>query len=144
MTDRPKRPRPAPTPTNITQPFWDGVNEHRLLLQYDPEADKYQFYPRGISVYTGKRNLEYRESAGRGFVYSFTDTHIPARGFEGEEPYLVALVELDEGVRLMSLLHDCTAEEVRIGMRVRLCWDTINDDFEYFAFEPDPENEPSK
>jgi len=62
---------------------------------------------------------------------------VPARGFEGEEPYLIACVELDEGVRLMSLLHDCTADKVKIGMRVRMCWDRINDDFEYFAFEPD-------
>ena len=137
MTDRPKRPRPAPTPTNITQPFRDGVNQHKFLLQYDPEARKSQFYPRAISVHTGKRNLEWREVSGKGVVYSYTETHIPARGFEGMEPYLIAAVELEEGVRLMSLLHNCSADEVEIGMPVRLCWDTINDEHEYFAFEPD-------
>jgi len=137
MAERPKRPRPAPTPTDVTQPFWDGVNEHRFLLQYDPEAGKYQFYPRGISVHTGKQNLEWREVPGSGTVYSWTETVVPAQGFEGQEPYLIACVELDEGVRLMSLLHNCTADEVKIGMRVRMCWDKINDDFEFFAFEPD-------
>ena len=137
MAERPKQPRPAPTPTDVTQPFWDGVNQHKFLLQYDPEAGKYQFYPRGISVHTGKQNLEWREVSGAGTVYSWTETVVPARGFEGEEPYLIACVELDEGVRLMSLLHDCTADQVKIGMRVRMCWDRINDDFEYFAFEPD-------
>ena len=74
---------------------------------------------------------------GRGTVYSFTETVIPARGFEGEEPYLIAAVDLDEGVRLMSLLHNCAANDVEIGMPVKLCWDKINDDFQYFAFEPD-------
>lgn len=137
MSEKPKRPRPAPTPTNITQPFWDGAKEHRFMLQYDPEADRFQFYPRAISVYTGKRNLEWREASGKGHIYSYTETHIPARGFEGSEPYLIALVELDEGVRLMGLLHNCSADEVSIGMRVRICWDTINEDFEYFAFEPE-------
>ncbi len=137
MANRPKQPRPAPTPTDITQPFWDAAKEHRFLLQYDPEADKYQFYPRGISVHTGKQNLEWREVSGGGTVYTWTETIVPARGFEGDEPYLIACVELDEGVRLMSLLHNCTADEIEIGMRVRMTWDKINDDFEFFAFEPD-------
>ena len=137
MAERDKQSRPAPTPTNITQPFWDGINQHKFLLQYDPEADKYQFYPRAISVHTGKQNLEWREVSGKGILYSYTQTHIAARGFEGEEPYLIAAVELEEGVRLMSLLHNCPVNDIEIGMPVRLCWDTNDEAFEYFAFEPD-------
>ena len=137
MAERDKKPRPAPTPTNITQPFWDGINEHKFLLQYDSVADKFQFYPRGLSVHTGKQDLEWREVSGKGTIYSYTETVIPARGFEGEEPYMIVAVNLEEGVRIMSLLHNCPNESVKIGMPVRLCWDKINDDFEYFAFEPD-------
>ena len=137
MSEKPKRPRPAPTPTNISQPFWDGVNKHRLLLQRDPATGKCQFYPRAVNVYSGKQDTEWIEATGKGVLYSFTETLVPARGFEGKEPYLIATVELEEGVRLMSLLHNCSAADVRIGMRVRLCWDKINADFEYFAFEPD-------
>ena len=139
MSEKPKRPRAAPTPTNITKPFWDGVNQHKLLLQYDPDAKRYQFYPRAGSVYTGKRNLEWKEAAGTGTIYSWTETYVPFRGFEGQEPYLIACVELDEGVRLMSLLRNCTASEVEIGMRVRLIYETINPEFEYFAFELSPD-----
>ncbi len=137
MTDTEQRLRPLPTPTNITQEFWDAAKQKRLLLQYDPEAGKYQFYPRGISLYTGKRNLEWREAAGKGTLFSYTETHIPTRGFEDIAPYLIALVELDEGVRLMSLLHNCSADEVEIGMRVRLCWDELTEGYNFFAFEPD-------
>ena len=137
MTDTEQRPRPLPTPTNITAEFWDAAKQKRLLLQYDPQAEKYQFYPRGISLYTGKRNLEWRESAGKGTLYSFTDTVIPTRGFEDLAPYLIALVELDEGVRLMALLHNCSADDVKIGMRVRLCWDELTEGYSFFAFEPD-------
>ena len=136
MSEKPKRPRPAPTPTNITKPFWDGVKEHRFLLQYDPEARRYQFYPRAASIYTGKRNIEWKEVTGNGAIYSWTETYVAFRGFEGQTPYLIACVELDEGVRLMSLLRNCTASDVHIGMRVRLIWETINTEFEYFAFEP--------
>lgn len=137
MTDKETHPRPLPTPTNITQEFWDGVNRKCLLLQYDPEADKYQFYPRAISLHTGKRNLEWREASGKGVLFSYTNTVIPTRGFEDLAPYLIGLVELDEGVRLMSLLHNCAAVDVKIGMRVRLCWDELTEDDNYFAFEPD-------
>lgn len=137
MTDKEQRPRPLPTPTNITQPFWDAVKQKRFMLQYDPEAGKYQFYPRGISLFTGKRNLEWREASGGGTLFSYTETHIPTPGFEDLAPYLIGLVELDEGVRVMSLLHNCTADDVEIGMRVRLCWDELTEGYSYFAFEPD-------
>ena len=86
MADQETRPRPLPTTTTITQPFWDRVNEKRLLLRYDPEAQKYQFYPRGLSLHTGKRNLEWREASGKGTLYSYTETHIPTRGFEDLAP----------------------------------------------------------
>ena len=70
-------------------------------------------------------------------MYSYTETVIPARGFEGEEPYLIVAVDLEEGVRLMSLLHNSATEDVKIGMAVKLCWDKLDEEFEYFAFEPD-------
>ena len=133
-----KHSRPAPTPTNITQKFWNAIKEHKFLLQFDPDSKKYQFYPRALSVHSGKQNLEWREASGQGTVYSYTETHIPARGFEGLEPYLIVTVELDEGVRLMSLLYNCSVEQVKIGMPVRICWDKINEEFDYFAFEPEP------
>lgn len=137
MTDKEQPPRPLPTPTNITQEFWDAAKEKRFLLQFDPEAGKYQFYPRGLSLHTGKRNLEWREASGKGTLFSFTETHIPTRGFEHLAPYLIGLVELEEGVRLMSLLHNCTVDDIEIGMPLRLCWDELTEGYSYFAFEPD-------
>jgi len=132
-----KHSRPAPTPTNITHTFWNAIKEHKFLLQFDPDSKKYQFYPRALSVHSGKQNLEWREASGLGTVYSYTETHIPAHGFEGLEPYLIVTVELNEGVRLMSLLYNCSVDQVQIGMPVRICWDKINEEFDYFAFEPD-------
>ena len=132
-----KGTRPLPQPTGITRPFWDAAREHRLVIQYDPDTAAYQFYPRPGSVMTGKRNLEWREVSGKGSVYSYTETHVPTPGFEDQAPYLLATVDLDEGVRMLARLVGIEADEVAIGLRVRVCWDDLSDEITYFGFEPD-------
>jgi uncharacterized OB-fold protein len=132
-----KNPRPLPQPTETTRPFWDAANEHRLIVQYDPDAKAYQFYPRLGSVVTGKRNLEWREVSGKGAVFSYTDTMVPAAGFEDKAPYALIMVDLDEGVRILANYKNYKPEDLKIGRRVRVCWERLNDDITYFAFEPD-------
>ena len=129
--------RPAPEPTNFTRPFWDAANEGRLVIQYCRSAKKFQHYPRPVSIYTGGRDLEWREVSGKGVVYTFTVTRRPPRGFGGPEPYAVATVQLDEGVRFLSNIVNCPIENIRIGMRVRVTWDRISPEFNYPVFEPD-------
>ena len=128
--------RPVPKPTATTQPFWDGVKDGKLLVQYDPDSDSWQFYPRAISMKTGKRNLEWREASGTGTVYSFTETYVPMAGFEDRVPYLLAMVDLDEGVRILANLVNVTADAVSIGMKVKVAFEKITDDADYFCFEP--------
>ena len=136
MTDTAKA-RPLPVPTSITRPFWDAAKEHRLVIQYDPDTDAYQFYPRAVSVATGKRNLEWREVSGKGSVFSYTVTHVPPPGFEDKAPYTIASIDLDEGVRMLVTMVNVDPEAVKIGMRVRVCWEDLSDEISYFAFEPD-------
>ena len=76
-----KKPRPVPKPSSYTKPFWDGAREKKLMLQYDPEAKAFQFWPRPTGIKSGKANLEWRESAGKGVLYSYTLVHVPAPGF---------------------------------------------------------------
>ena len=71
MATTEKKPRPVPTPTRTTTPFWEAAKEGRFLLQYDPAAGKYQFWPRPVSVHSGSRKLEWRESSGRGKLGRF-------------------------------------------------------------------------
>ena len=129
--------RPVPSPTSVTGPFWKAANERRLTVQYDPDAQRWQFYPRAASVTTGKRNLQWRDVSGRGSVYSFTITHIPMQGFEDKAPYAIGLIDLDEGVRILANLVNVDAASVQIGMRVKVCWERLSDDINYFAFEPE-------
>lgn len=137
MAETKAKPRPVPKPTPTTQAFWDGAKAGRLMLQWDPKARKYQFWPRANSVRTGRRNLQWKPTSGKGELYSFTITHVATPGFEDKTPYAVGLIELDEGVRIIGNLINVAIEDVKIGMRVKVAWEKIDDDITYFAFEPD-------
>lgn len=92
-----------------------GLERGELVYQWSPEANRAVFYPRVICPFTGSNRLEWRVSAGLGTVYATTVTH-PREG----APYNVALIDCDEGFRLMSRVEDIAPEAVQIGMRVRL------------------------
>jgi uncharacterized protein len=91
-----------------------GLERGELVYQWSPEANRAVFYPRVICPFTGSNRLEWRVSAGLGTVYATTVTH-PREG----APYNVALIDCDEGFRLMSRVEDIAPEAVQIGMRVR-------------------------
>ena len=130
------RPRPAPSPTETTAPFWEGAKKKQLMLQYDPVSRRYQFWPRINSVRTGKLNLRWQKASGKGTLYSYTVTHVATMGFEDRVPYLIGLVELDEGVRIIANLVNLAPDDVKIGMKMKVAWEKITDDINYFAFEP--------
>jgi len=137
MADTNVKPRPLPKPTPATQAFWDGAKKGKLMLQWDPTAKKYQFWPRANSVRTGRRNLQWKPTSGKGALYSFTVTHVPTPGFEARAPYVIGMIELDEGVRIIANLINIEIDEVEIGMRMKVAWEKLSDDITYFAFEPD-------
>jgi uncharacterized OB-fold protein len=91
------------------------LDKGELAYQWSPEAGKAVFYPRVACPFTGSDRPEWRVSTGLGTVYATTVVH-PAR--EGT-PYNIALIDCDEGFRLMSRVEDTPPEAVRIGMRVR-------------------------
>lgn len=133
-----KIPRPMPRPNTYmnTQPFWDAAKQGKLVIQYCKDTGKPQFFPRPVSMANGKRNLEWREVSGRGKVYSYTNTFSAWPGHEDRVPYLVALVELEEGVRILANLFNVKAEDVKIDMPVKLYWEKLSDDINYPAFQP--------
>ena len=85
-----------------------------LAYQFSPSAGGAVFYPRVIAPKTGKADLEWRVSTGLGTVHATTVVH-PQQG----EPYNVALIDIDEGFRMMSRVEDIAPTQVRIGMRVK-------------------------
>ena len=129
-------PRPVPRPTQLTQPFWDGAKDGRLMLQFDKETGKPQFWPRPVSIHSGRGDMEWREVSGKGKLYAWTEVHVPLAGFEELAPYVLAAVELDEGVRIMSRLTNVKASELTPGMTVKIAWEKLTDDNSFYVFEP--------
>lgn len=107
--------------------FWQGTREGRLLLQYCKDSGRFQHFPRPVSLYTGSRNLEWREVSGNGTVYSVTALRTPGLGADGRLPCVLALIELEEGVRILGNLPGSRPGDVRIGDRVKLAWDELSD-----------------
>lgn len=116
--------------------FWKGTREGKLMLQYCTRSQRFQHFPRPVSLYTGGRDLEWREVSGLGSIYAHTVLRTPGLGADGRLPCVLALVELDEGVRIVANLPGSKAGEMNIGDRVRLVWDALDADARYPAFEP--------
>lgn len=130
------KPRPVPTPNVYveTTPFWEGAKQRKLMLQYCRDTGRFQHYPRPVSIYTGSRNLEWREVSGKGTIYACTVLRVPGPGLDGRLPLPVATVELDEGVRILGNVLGTEPDKVAIGQRVELAWDTIAEGVDYPAF----------
>ena len=127
--------RPLPTPTPITAPYFDSLREQRLVLQRCPR-DGYFFYPRGRCPNCLGDDWEWGELSGRGTVYSFTVDragHDPA--LSSRIPFAIALVDLDEGPRLVGNLVDCDVGDIAVGMAVEAAYEDV-DDTTLLAFRP--------
>ena len=112
--------RAFPEPDGETTPFWDGIEAGKLRIQRCLECRRHVFYPRSICP-NCMGSLEWVDAAGTGTVHSFTVVHrAPAEEYRSEVPYTVALIDLDEGVRMMSRLVDCDPSQVRIGAAVEV------------------------
>ena len=116
--------RPYPVPDAVTQPFWDGVAEGRLRIQRCRSCSRFVFYPRAVCPHCTTGELEWVDAAGRGRVHSYTVVHrAPDPSYREEAPYVVVLVDLEEGVRMMSRLVGCGPEEVRCEMAVTVSFE---------------------
>jgi uncharacterized OB-fold protein len=104
---------PGTTASPLTR-YIEHLERGELAYQFSPDAGKPVFYPRVLCPFTGSDRLEWRVSRGLGTVHATTIVH-PAEG----KPFNVALIDCDEGFRLMSRVEDIAPEQVAIGQRVR-------------------------
>ena len=108
----------APTVNRDDEYFWTGVAEDRLLVRRCAECASLQHPPTPMCPKCGSVQWEVQELAGRGFVYSWIVSRHPTE--PGDSPRIVALIELDEGIRLVSNLQGIDPAGVRNGMRVEV------------------------
>ena len=138
MTDE-KAGRPVPKPSIYvdTKPFWDGAKAGKLMVQYCKDTGRFQHYPRPVSIFTGSRNLEWREVSGKGTVFSYTIAHRGTPAFVGAEPYAIVSVTLDEGVNLIAGMVHCKAEDLKVGMKVKAYWHPLESGEHLLMWQPD-------
>lgn len=126
-----------PPVSEHAKPFWDATRERRLVLQYCRADGRPVHYPREVCPRCLGTDLEWREASGLGTVYAFTVNHVPATVAIGREPpFVVALVDLNEGVRFMTNIVGCAPGDVRVGMPVRVSWEPLSDGRALPVFAP--------
>ena len=125
MSDKTEATDPAtvtrmePPVTALTEPFWDATRDQRLLIQWCTAHDHGVFYPREMCPISLEPTLEWREASGRGTVYSYTIESKPMfPGMRAMAPYVIALIDLDEGVRMLSNVVGCAPDEDRKSTRL--------------------------
>lgn len=129
-------------PFGFSKPYWEATRQKKLLIQYCRKTGKYQHYPRPTSIFTGKRrDIEWREVSGKGEVFSYTITRRGPAAFRGHEPYLVVCVTLDVGVNHIANMVNCSADEIRVGMKVLPYWMPLADGTHLLMFQPDRSQE---
>lgn len=142
MSDKPAYTKPLPDRRPEGDTFWEGMKEHKLLLPTGPDGTPF-WYPRALTPGT-LEPVSWTESKGEGEVYTYSIHYIgPSKAYKGDPPHIVVLVDLDEGVRMMSLLvkdeegyPSLAPEEVKIGQRVRVVFDDVTDEITLPKFTP--------
>lgn len=126
---------PNPVASEHDRAFWDAARAGRLLLQRCKATGTFQHYPRGHSLATGGTELEWVESPGTGTLHTFT---VVRRSFFENlaAPYVLAIVQLDEGVRVTAHVVDADPDAVRIGMRGRAVFRPSGDSLPLLCFIP--------
>jgi|TARA_Y100001934_G_scaffold102343_1_gene125895 uncharacterized OB-fold protein len=134
---------PLPRPYQDTAEYWAAARDHHFVIQQCNSCGNYQFYPRGVCSHCLSSDLKWQEASGKGTVYSFSVNHrAPHPGFADDLPFVLAIVELEEGPRMMTNIVGCDPESVTIGMAVTVCFADVTDEVTLPKFQPASETTP--
>ena len=142
QTTKPAYTKPLPDMRPEGERFWAGTKEHKFLLPTDADGTPF-WYPRALVPGT-LDPVQWIEAKGTGEVYTYSIHYIgPSKAYKGDPPHIVALVDLDEGVRVMSnIVKDepgypsLDPDDVSIGMKVRVVFDDVTDEITLPKFAP--------
>jgi uncharacterized protein len=126
-----------PTPDVDTQPFWDGARDGKLLIQRCRACGRAYFYPRPFCPSCWSADVAWEEASGRAVLYTYSIVRrndLPP--FPERVPYVAAVVDLEEGPRMMTNVVDCELDEVRIGMALEVTFRRETDEVTLPVFRP--------
>lgn len=129
--------RPLPSTRNAGDVYWKAAADGKLVLPTCVICRKPFWHPRPHCPFCASSEVEWKPASGNGIVYSFTVVRQSGDPFFRDRvPFIVAIIELAEGPRIMSNVIDCAPDEVRIGMLVTVTFDTIAPDIAVPLFVP--------
>lgn len=129
--------KPLPIPSPESEPFWAGTKAHRLLVQKCRDCGGTWFPPATQCAHCGSRHHDWIDASGKGRVHSFVTYHrLYHKGWEGEVPYTLAIVELEEGARMLANLVDIEPDEVVCDMPVAVVFDDVTPEVTIAKFRP--------
>ncbi len=129
--------KPLPEIQPWSKKFWEGTKEKKLLIQECKDCGAKIFYPRKHCPECWSSQLFWSEASGKAtiFSYSVTLAGVEER-FAEDLPFVLALVDLEEGVRMMTNVVGCKPEEVSIGMNVEVVFEKITDEITLPKWKP--------
>ena len=137
MTSSYKKPLPRPENRGLTKPYWDAIKRHELVMQRCKKCDNFIFYPREQCPTCFSQNLEWAPVSGKGRVHAYTIVYQTAHpAFQEDAPHVLALIQLDEGVRMISNVVGCSPEAVRVDMQVVTEFDDVTPEWTLVKFKP--------
>ncbi|HJU28046.1 MAG TPA: Zn-ribbon domain-containing OB-fold protein [Candidatus Binataceae bacterium] len=127
--------KPLPKPTATSRPFWDAAKRHQLQLQRCAGCKAFIYYPRDRCPNCFSERLEWTPVSGRGKLYSYTVVRRASTRSFADKPYVLAIVELDEGARMTTNI-EAPPESVKVGMPVSVYFDDVTPDRTLVKFKP--------
>ncbi|MBS4209389.1 OB-fold domain-containing protein [Bacillus sp. FJAT-50079] len=119
---------PGPTITSVTKPFWDGIEKKQFLLQQCGDCQQWVFYPRTICPHCWSNNLEWKAASGKAKLKTWGIVHRPGHPAWSEiAPYVLGVVELEEGPTMMTHLLLDPEEEFKIGLPLEVSYTKCNE-----------------
>ena len=129
--------KPIPRPSPESEPFWAAAKEHKLKIQKCTACGNHWFPPAAHCPECQSAEHEWIEASGKGRVFSFvTYQRLYNKGWEGEIPYVVALIELEEGPRMLSNLTGIDPKDVACDMAVKVVFDDVTPEVTLPKFTP--------
>lgn len=131
MTGPLPQARPIPKSSDhLNGQFWEHCSKGKLYFQQCTECGTWRHMPRYMCARCGSDEWEWKESSGKGRIFSWIITHQAMHPkFRDETPYAALVVEMDEGVRFVSRPLGIANEELAIDMPVQVIFETIDEDF---------------
>lgn len=127
--------KPLPTPTPASRPFWEAARRHEFLLQRCGGCGAFIYYPRDRCPHCFSDELAWQRASGRGTVYSYTVVYRASSRAFADAPYVLAIVELEEGLRMTANIAAPPAE-LKVGMPVTVFFDDVTSEHTLVKFKP--------